>query len=94
MAATTNALMKEDLAISKNTIIELEEEKLTAESQRDTILHVHKHQIEVCPKCGSSLQTNNNNAKTSPTKSPKITKSSPTKSPQKSPTSSSSSSTS
>ncbi|XP_060572577.1 RUN and FYVE domain-containing protein 2-like isoform X2 [Ruditapes philippinarum] len=46
MCNTTNALMKEDLAIAKNTILELEDEKLSAESQRDTILHVHKHHIE------------------------------------------------
>ncbi|XP_053392921.1 RUN and FYVE domain-containing protein 2-like isoform X2 [Mercenaria mercenaria] len=46
MCNTTNALMKEDLAIAKNTILELEDEKQNAESQRDTILHVHKHHIE------------------------------------------------
>ncbi|XP_052266709.1 RUN and FYVE domain-containing protein 2-like isoform X1 [Dreissena polymorpha] len=46
MASTTNALMKEDLAIAKNTILQLEDEKKVLESQRDTILHVHKHTIE------------------------------------------------
>ncbi|XP_060572580.1 RUN and FYVE domain-containing protein 2-like isoform X3 [Ruditapes philippinarum] len=50
MCNTTNALMKEDLAIAKNTILELEDEKLSAESQRDTILHVHKHHIEESKK--------------------------------------------
>ncbi|XP_052773317.1 RUN and FYVE domain-containing protein 2-like isoform X1 [Mya arenaria] len=50
MASTTNALMKEDLAIAKNEIIELKEEKDVAESQRDTILHVHKHHIEESKK--------------------------------------------
>jgi rubrerythrin len=63
MCNTTNALMKEDLAIAKNTILELEDEKLSAESQRDTILHVHKHHIEVCPKCGFKLEPDNNNSK-------------------------------
>lgn len=55
--------MKEDLAIAKNTILELEDEKRSAESQRDTILHVHKHHIEVCPNCGYKLETDNNNSK-------------------------------
>ncbi|XP_053392924.1 RUN and FYVE domain-containing protein 2-like isoform X3 [Mercenaria mercenaria] len=50
MCNTTNALMKEDLAIAKNTILELEDEKQNAESQRDTILHVHKHHIEESKK--------------------------------------------
>ena len=59
-AMTTNALMKEDLAISKNTILELEEEKKQAETQRDTILHTHKHTIEVCSHCGHPIQNNNN----------------------------------
>lgn len=59
-AMTTNALMKEDLAISKNTILELEEEKKQLETQRDTILHAHKHTIEVCSHCGHPIQNNNN----------------------------------
>ena len=59
-AMTTNALMKEDLAISKNTILELEDEKEQAETQRDTILHAHKHTIEVCSHCGHPIQNNNN----------------------------------
>ncbi|XP_052266589.1 RUN and FYVE domain-containing protein 2-like isoform X4 [Dreissena polymorpha] len=50
MASTTNALMKEDLAIAKNTILQLEDEKKVLESQRDTILHVHKHTIEETKK--------------------------------------------
>ena len=60
-AMTTNALMKEDLAIAKNTIIELEEQNKTVESQRDTILHAHKHTIEVCSHCGQRIPQNNNN---------------------------------
>lgn len=63
MCNTTNALMKEDLAIAKNRILELEEEKRSAESERDTILHVHKHTIEVCPNCGQTLESENNNTK-------------------------------
>ena len=64
MANTTNALMKEDLAISKNTILQLEEEKKVVETQRDTILNVHKQQIEVCSHCGHRVQNNNNVSKT------------------------------
>ena len=64
MSNTTNALMKEDLAISKNTILQLDEEKTILETQRDTILNVHKQQIEVCSHCGHPVQINNNVPKT------------------------------
>ncbi|CAE1245762.1 RUN and FYVE domain-containing protein 2,RUN and FYVE domain-containing protein 1,Protein RUFY3 [Acanthosepion pharaonis] len=43
---TTNALMKEDLAIAKNTILTLQEENATVKKEKDILLNDHKRQLE------------------------------------------------
>lgn len=44
---TTNALMKEDLAIAKNTILTLQEENATVKKEKDILLNDHKRQLEL-----------------------------------------------
>eukprot|EP00106_Octopus_bimaculoides_P002315 XP_014769757.1 PREDICTED: RUN and FYVE domain-containing protein 2-like isoform X5 [Octopus bimaculoides] len=43
---TTNALMKEDLAITKNTILTLQEENSTIKKEKDILLNDHKRKLE------------------------------------------------
>eukprot|EP00106_Octopus_bimaculoides_P002312 XP_014769754.1 PREDICTED: RUN and FYVE domain-containing protein 2-like isoform X2 [Octopus bimaculoides] len=44
---TTNALMKEDLAITKNTILTLQEENSTIKKEKDILLNDHKRKLEL-----------------------------------------------
>ncbi|CAI9725684.1 and FYVE domain-containing 2 isoform X3 [Octopus vulgaris] len=43
---TTNALMKEDLAITKNTILTLQEENSTIKKEKEILLNDHKRKLE------------------------------------------------
>jgi hypothetical protein len=45
---TTNALMKEDLAISKNTILTLQEDNTQLAVEKESLYDAHKRQLEVC----------------------------------------------
>ncbi|XP_029638553.2 RUN and FYVE domain-containing protein 2 isoform X4 [Octopus sinensis] len=44
---TTNALMKEDLAITKNTILTLQEENSTIKKEKEILLNDHKRKLEL-----------------------------------------------
>ncbi|XP_064631483.1 RUN and FYVE domain-containing protein 2-like isoform X2 [Lineus longissimus] len=44
---TTNALMKEDLAISKNTILTLQEDNTQLQVEKESLLDAHQRQIEL-----------------------------------------------
>lgn len=44
---TTNALMKEDLAISKNQILSLEEENRVLRDHQDSIVEDHQRKLQV-----------------------------------------------
>lgn len=44
---TANTLMKEDLAIAKNNLLELQQENSVLRGEKETLLEQHKSQIEV-----------------------------------------------
>ena len=46
-ATTTNALMKEDLAVAKNNFLTLQEENERLKNERDNITEEHSKQLEV-----------------------------------------------
>ena len=44
---TANTLMKEDLAIAKNSLLELQDENSQVNAEKDYLLNNHRKQIQV-----------------------------------------------